>query len=401
MNKMHDILEKCLLEIEQGADLDTVLFRYPEYAKELRPMLATAIKAMDMAREPSIAMVQINRAQLLQKAAVLREARTKSSRLWFASMRRLAVTVAVVAALFISGTGFVHASSTTIPGDNLYPVKRTWEDILLLFTFNPQQREQMELNHENERLDELNELFTEGRSVKVDFSGYVTRQTGNEWRVSAVTVLLAPQTILPNQPVTIGAGVRIIGVTQSDKTVLAERIELLPTGSKLPEVKDTESDSQEENHEGQTPQVDDNSGSGSEQETPHIDGTNTPGGSHEPEGTETPGSESESESGWESPTATLQVISTPKATQKVQFEIRDISFDGVLQSFNKKTWTVSGRTFNVSNAEISGTPVIGASVSVEAYYDANGALIAKHVEVRNQSHDGVLVKSTPESDKKD
>jgi hypothetical protein len=34
---------------------------------------------------------------------------------------------------FVSGTGLVRAA-TTLPGDNLYPVKRTWEDVLVLLT---------------------------------------------------------------------------------------------------------------------------------------------------------------------------------------------------------------------------------------------------------------------------
>lgn len=360
MNKMYDVLEKCLLEIEQGADVDTVLFHYPEFADELRPILETSIKAMDMARDPSIAVVQINRAELLQRAAVMREAKAKSSGMWFASLRRFAVTVAVVVALFISGTEFVHAASTTIPGDKLYPVKRTWEDVLLLFTFNPQQHEQMEFDHENERLEELNELFNEGRSVKVDFSGYVTRQTKNEWRVAAISVIVSPQTDLPNEPVSVGGAVRVIGMTQSDKTVLAERIELLPAGSKLPEVEDKETDVEEENSNGQTPQIDDNSNSESESENeaPQIEITQTPG---------------------------LESSSTPKAESTS--EPRSFEFEGVLQSFDNKTniWVISGRSFNVGSAQIEGTPLIGATAKVSGYKTDNGASVVEKVEVSGGS----------------
>ena len=35
MNNLYETLEICLREIEQGADIDTVLFRYPELADEL------------------------------------------------------------------------------------------------------------------------------------------------------------------------------------------------------------------------------------------------------------------------------------------------------------------------------------------------------------------------------
>ena len=39
MNKLYETLDVCLKEIEQGADVDTVLFSYPELADELRPIL--------------------------------------------------------------------------------------------------------------------------------------------------------------------------------------------------------------------------------------------------------------------------------------------------------------------------------------------------------------------------
>ena len=46
MNKRNEILEICLKEMEAGADVDSVLFRYPEYAEELRPLLETSPKAI-------------------------------------------------------------------------------------------------------------------------------------------------------------------------------------------------------------------------------------------------------------------------------------------------------------------------------------------------------------------
>ncbi|MFT3895029.1 MAG: DUF5667 domain-containing protein [Anaerolineales bacterium] len=362
MNNIYEILEKCLLEIEQGADIDTVLFRYPDYADELRPILETSIQAKEMAvPEPPSYVVQMNRAKVLQHAAQMREAKVKpTSRIWFASLRRFAVTIAVVLALFISGNGLVHAASSTLPGDSLYPVKRTWEDVLLLFTFNTQQRETLEIEHENERLEEINELFAEGRSVKVDFAGYVTRQSGTEWHVSAISILISPQTILPNSPVAIGDAVRIIGVTQNDKTVQAERIELLPRGSKLPEIEDTESISENENEqheEIQTPQVEDELGTGGESEAPQPNETPRP-----------------------------EATSTPKVESSPEKQ----SFEGILEAMDEKNgvWTISGRRISIGSAEIKGTPVIGAKVNVEGYQDTNGAFIATKIEIENSSDGG-------------
>ena len=217
---------------------------------------------------PSTDVVRRNRARVLQLAAQMREGKVKSAqRLWFASLRRIAVTLAVVTVLFVSGTSLVGASSNTLPGDNLYPVKRTWEGVRLFFTFNGPEREALELEHENERLDEVKELFGEGRSAEVDFNGLVTSQNGNEWVVADVRVLISDQTEIRDQGIVVGSAVRVRGVTQGNNTILAERIRLLSSDAKLPDTDDGH-----ESEEGN----ENNSGPGSEDEGPKVEETLTP-----------------------------------------------------------------------------------------------------------------------------
>jgi uncharacterized membrane protein YgcG len=273
MNNLHEILEICLQDIEQGADIETVLFRYPEHAQELRPILEASVNAKSMAiPAPSVEVVRRNRTRVLQHAAQLREAKTRSSkRVWFTSLRRVAVTLAVVATLFVSGTRLVGAASTTVPGDNLYPVKRTWEDVLLLFTFNLQQREALEVEHENERLHELRELFAEGRFAEVEFAGQVTSQNGNIWIVSGIPVIISNQTEIRDRGIVISSAVRVKGHAQGDGVVLAERVRLLSSDEKLPDL-DDEHESEENNHGNgngnENEQEDDNSGKGSGDDEP-------------------------------------------------------------------------------------------------------------------------------------
>jgi uncharacterized membrane protein YgcG len=342
MNNLYETLEICLQELEQGADIETVLSRYPDLADELRPILETSVNARKMAVSvPSAEVVQRNRAKVLQHAAQLREAKASPSRrIWFASMRRLAVTLAVLAVLFASGTGLVRAASTTLPGDNLYPIKRTWEDVLLVFTFNVQQRDALEIEHENERLHELQEVFAEGRSAEVDFAGSVTSQNGNQWTVSDISVVVSAQTEIRGGTVIVGSAVRVKGRTQGNNLVSAERIELLPAGAKLPDAVD-EPEVETENREGQNQQDEDNSGKGSGEDSSTIEETKTP----EP-----------------------------------VFERKDESLTGTVNSMDSHVWDVSGIPMDVSSAEIKGTPSVGASVTVEGYYDANGVFIATKIE---------------------
>jgi hypothetical protein len=359
MSNVYDILEICLEEIEKGTDIDSLLFRYPTYASELRPLLEAAAKAIkvDIA-DPSEAVVRRNRAKVLQHAAQLREATVRTRRrLWSVPLRRALVTLIVIGALFIGSTGLVRASTVTLPGDNLYPVKRTWEDVLVLFTFNMQAREALEVEHENERLYELREVFTQGRSVEVDFSGLVTRQNGDLWLVAGVPVAISAQTGLPVQAITVGDAVRVIGVTQADGSVLAQRIDMLPSGVPLPDIGDY--DSFEPDHSaGSTQSGEDNSGEGS-------------GGESNATETQTPIIESNSGSGSES---------------------GDEHLNGVVESINGNILVVDGQILNIAFAEVSGNPRVGSTAKVEGYYDANGVFIVTRIEFeRSGSDDGASV----------
>lgn len=340
MNRFHETLEICLREIEQGADLDTLLIRYPDLADELRPILEASVKAKGMAAPaPSEEVVRRNRAKLLQRAAEMRErkAAPPSRRLWSVPLRRALVTLAVVIMLFVSGTGLVRASTTSLPGDNLYPVKRTWEWLSLWLTFNAAVREELEFKHENERLEELDELLALGRSAEVDFAGYVTRQSTDEWRVSGITVFLSTDTRLPDGQVVTGAAVRVRGQTVSGG-VTAERIELLPPGEKLPEVEDDELEVEEEEHE---------------EEKPQNGGGSSGSGSSAPSPASTP---------------------TPKPEK--------VSLEGTVTSIQNNLIVVNGIVMDIQSAEIKGDVGLGVLAKVEGYYDANGIFIATKIEFR-------------------
>jgi hypothetical protein len=262
----------------------------------------------------------------------------------------------VVALLFVSSTNLVRAASTTLPGDSLYPVKRTWEDVSLLFTFDTNKREELELEHENERLDEVHELFAEGRSADVDFAGYVTRQSGTEWRVSGITVLVSPQTGLPDQSVDVGAAVRVRGKIQTNMSVMADRIQLLPQGSKLPEVEDNELESEEEDDdEGMNLPLVENAGIQSEKESTKANATSQP---------------------------------------------VNESFSGSIASIESRFLIVDGISMDVAHAEIIGTLKVGVPVKVEGYYDSSGIFIVLKIEVQNSSVNSES-QSTSNDDKND
>jgi hypothetical protein len=351
MSKLDQLLENCLQALELGDTVETVVSRYPEFADELRPILETVVRVKNknmFGVSPII--VRRNRAKLLQHAAEMREGKFKrSSRgVWLASLRRVAVTLIVLMVVFASGTGLVRASSSTVPGDRLYPVKRTWENVLVFATFDVQQREVLELEQENKRLEELQELFEKGRSVSVDFSGLVTTQNADQWSVSGINVLISPQTRLSQEFISVGTGVHVVGHAQHG-FVQAESIELISLNEVSVEsaVSSTSIPA--------APAYGDNPGL-----TPEIEVTGS---------ASTPESEA------------TAVVVNPVETAK-PFEPRSKSFRGIVQSMSGSIWIINGVQVNVDKAEISGKSVIGAVAKVEGYFDQAGVFIAKRIELR-------------------
>ena len=232
--KLYEALEVCLQALETGASIESVLKRYPQMADELRPILEASVRAQSLAA-PSVpeGVMQRGRARVLGHAAEMR-ALTRGPRRSMFSFPRLATSLALALIFVLSGTGLVRAASGALPGDNLYPVKRTWEDIRLLLAFSSEGREVLEDEFEQERVNEVDELLAEGRHETISFAGLVTEQDGDYWVVSGIPVQITPNSKLPVEPVTLGASVVVKGRTNLQGFVEAERIDLLEPGISLP-----------------------------------------------------------------------------------------------------------------------------------------------------------------------
>ena len=224
---LYEALEDCLIALETGADIESALKRFPEMADELRPLLEASVRARSLASTtvPSEAMRR-GRAQLLQHAAGMRESKNKA-RLPVFFFRRFATALALALVVFLSGTGLVSASNGALPGDSLYPVKRTWEDVRLAFVVDPESREELETEFEQERLEEVDELLNEGRHETIAFAGIVTQMDGNQWMVSGIPVQIVETSQLPTEPIDVGSFVTVEGLTNLQGFVEANRIEIL------------------------------------------------------------------------------------------------------------------------------------------------------------------------------
>ena len=325
MNNIFDALEVCLQEIENGADMETVIARFPNFAVELRLILETSLKAKSMsAAEPSPEAIRRGRARVMQRAAEMRESKAAPRKRVIPAFQRLALSFSLAAMLLLSGTGLLNASASALPGENLYPVKRTWEGLRLLLIFDPQARTYLEDQFEYERLEEVNELLVEGRDEIIQFAGVFMRVNGVSY-VSGIPVVLSADLQLPEN----GAAVILTGQTNSQGMVEVISFELLPDGTVVPVGKPVEIESESETDPVQNG-GDESNGDGQ------------------------------------------------KITEPPNF----YALEGTLESVSATVLVVNNLTIYPDNPKIEGQLCIGAQVEVEGYFAEDGRFLATKVEVK-------------------
>jgi hypothetical protein len=345
----YDVLEDSLQALERGQDLDSILARHPDLAQELRPILEASLLARTSDRAPIPSDVQRRgRTRLLQHAAELREARSSKRHTLIPFFPRLAITLGIVGVLVLSSTGLVNASGNALPGDQLYPVKRTWEDVRLLFVFNSQGRELLQSQYEQERLDEIDELLMKGRPASITFSGLVRKQQDGRWLVSGVPVEVTASTRLPAEGIPDGAPVMVTGMTRSDGVVEAQEIQTLQAGVPLPPLEPSDHN---ENHN--------NEDQGKSEDIQALPAMTT---------------------------VPARGIPAPDPRQH-EGENKSYEFTGVVVSMQGNAWKINGQTVSVEQAQIIGNVQVGSVVKFEGFYDSNGRFVVTMIEV-NPGGDG-------------
>ncbi len=338
MNELSDALENCLQEIEEGQGMETILARYPDLESKLRPLLEVSVQARSL-RKLAVPedVKRRGRVRLLQQAAEMRESKRVSHTIRTPNFSRAFITLGLVGALVLTSTGFVSASSGALPGDQLYPVKRTWEGVRLFFVFNPQEHDLLESEFDQERLNEIDELIGKKQTAPITFTGLVTRQADGQWLVSGIPVSVASSTSPSFSAISDGAPVTIIGNTRSDGVVEAQQIQLLQPGGPLPPFEPSE------NNEPIN---------GGEQEDGNAASTPVPVITQAP-----------------------PVTGSQNSTGQKSYQ-----FSGVVQSMKGNVWVINGQSVYTDQAEITGVIKVGFVVKFDGNFDSDGKFVVTTVE---------------------
>lgn len=162
-----DILDACLDRITQKGDsIEQCLESYPEQAGELEPLLRAALSVKDVSSiEPRTEFQRMAKARLLSAVAAKKEKEGRRRLPLWSWQQRWAVALAVVLALVMMGGGTVAASTNSLPGDVLYPVKTTTERVQAFFTFGKEAKANLYMRFAERRIVEIEALAERARNI--------------------------------------------------------------------------------------------------------------------------------------------------------------------------------------------------------------------------------------------
>ncbi len=166
-------LDECISKITLGEwSLGDCKRAYPQHWDDLSGFLEVASAARANLEPPSLR--KEFRAQSKARLLNLLKAQMEPTQKpegspWLSRPRLLRPAVVLISMLMVvvmlaSGVGVVNASADSIPGDGLYPIKRTFEEIQLVLETSPEAEQALLLEFADERLAEMENALQAGRA---------------------------------------------------------------------------------------------------------------------------------------------------------------------------------------------------------------------------------------------
>jgi hypothetical protein len=232
------ILDECVSRLGQGKTPKACLADYPSQAGELAPDLALAAELIHLSRLESSPeavadgyekmMAALDTKEKISPLASLATFMGKLlSPLW-RKQRGLAATMLRTAMIAVSilvavGSFVVTAAADTLPGDALYPVKRSWENARLTLTVNDSSRQTLQSEFERRRREEVQAVLDLRRPVVVEFTGVVESLVTEVWQVDGLDLTITDDTQVSGA-VNVGQGVAVRAQVKDDGSLNALKI---------------------------------------------------------------------------------------------------------------------------------------------------------------------------------
>jgi hypothetical protein len=160
-----NLLNECLERIFHGENLEEVLKSCPAEAKELRPLLQTALmvkKAAAISPSPEFRA----RARYEFHQTLLRE-KTAKQGFSFNFLPRWAAAVSLALAVVLASGGAVAASTNSMPDSPLYPVKLATEQAHMTITFSDEAKAELYAEQTDTRVAEIIYMANKGDTAQI------------------------------------------------------------------------------------------------------------------------------------------------------------------------------------------------------------------------------------------
>jgi len=221
---IEDILDECIDRIVMHGDtVEECLARYPDWVEELEPLLRAATATSEGYRdEPRAEFQRAAKSRFLNAVVAAREQGGQRGRWHWGWGRGWVVTAVVVLALLIMGCGTVGASTNSLPGDLLYPVKRAAENVQVFFTFGNEAKANLYVKFAERRVQELLALVAEQEEAPAAVLARMDDQTRRAIQLASENGSFSPEVVE-----------RLLTLTNSERNVLREMVETAPARVRL------------------------------------------------------------------------------------------------------------------------------------------------------------------------
>ena len=236
--KFDDILNECLERIAAGEDIQQCADRYPQHREELVPLLGVAAGTMGVAATPpNVAQAKARGLTRLTQALAEHGAPEKPRVpfFWRPVARPIVIGLAAVLLTAMAAGGTTVAATNSLPGNPLYWVKTTKENITLRLPRSDIQTAKMHAGLAQERGKEMRRLIAKGRIDEAELVAGRMRGHLSKSAVHAGVVVPANTVEMPlrtDQPHMTRNALELRARLERDGRVL--RAELLELLSKVP-----------------------------------------------------------------------------------------------------------------------------------------------------------------------
>lgn len=164
--EFYDVFDECLDRMAKGEDIEACLKDYPQYARELKPLLETAFtvkQSVSVTPRPEFT----TRAKAEFQVAV-REANARPRHRFFIWQPVWATAMGIFLAVLLAGSFTVAAAGNSMPDEPLYPVKLATEQVRLVLTPSPVAKAELSAELADRRVNEIINMAAKGEPEKVE-----------------------------------------------------------------------------------------------------------------------------------------------------------------------------------------------------------------------------------------